>query len=254
MSSVTLQMILAFGFGLVFIITALTLAVRVPSPTSFQYAVFRIVLALAAAGVAAMIPGFINLDVTSGAVVAIRAGGALAVFAIVFFFKPAALAEAAHANSVSQPPAPPAALPNGQPFPPEKRDAFTDVWCALGDVYVAGETLWREVSSTTLSDFAKKLARAQERVVKYALFFTDADYEAITQALNAANFYFDGKRQLSELYEAEGPASGLDVSVSDRAVILQNIHAQIETNRRWLGEYREVLARLRSSLSRTLVA
>jgi hypothetical protein len=50
------------------------------------------VLALAAAGAGAMIPGFINLDLKPTEGLIVRAGGALAVFVIVFFFNPARLA------------------------------------------------------------------------------------------------------------------------------------------------------------------
>lgn len=85
------QIIAAFIFGISFVVTLLVIAVKFPNPTSFQYSVFRITLSLAAAGVAAMIPGFINLDLSSGTQILIRAGGAIAVFVIVFFFNPAPL-------------------------------------------------------------------------------------------------------------------------------------------------------------------
>lgn len=78
---------LAFGFGVVFVIVLLVLATLVPNPTPFQYTVFRIVLALAAGGVAAMIPGFLTVNVATF----VRAGGALAVFVIVYFYSPAEL-------------------------------------------------------------------------------------------------------------------------------------------------------------------
>lgn len=81
------QRIAAFGFGVTFVSVLLVLALFVPNPTPFQYTVFRIVLALAAGGVAAMIPGFIQLTISSW----VQAGGALAVFLIVFFYSPAAL-------------------------------------------------------------------------------------------------------------------------------------------------------------------
>jgi hypothetical protein len=77
----------AYIFGIIFIVSILVIAIFIPNPTSFQYTVFRIVLALAAAGVAAMIPGFISVEVGN----AVRAGGAIAVFVIVFFFSPANL-------------------------------------------------------------------------------------------------------------------------------------------------------------------
>jgi hypothetical protein len=81
------QQIAAFAFGVIFIIVLLILAIKFPNPTPFQYLVFRIVLALAAAGVAAMIPGFLRVDVSN----VVRAGGALGVFVVVFFFNPAKL-------------------------------------------------------------------------------------------------------------------------------------------------------------------
>jgi len=58
-----------------------------PVPTDFQYLVFRIVLSLAAAGAAALIPGFIEVNVSTY----VKAGGAIAVFIVVFFYNPAAL-------------------------------------------------------------------------------------------------------------------------------------------------------------------
>jgi hypothetical protein len=81
------QQVSAFAFGIVFIITMLTLAITVPEPTAFQYTVFRIVLALATAGIAAMIPGFLHVETPGW----MRAGGALAVFVLVYFYNPASL-------------------------------------------------------------------------------------------------------------------------------------------------------------------
>jgi hypothetical protein len=80
---------LAYIFGVVFVVVLIVVALAVPNPTDFQYTVFRIVLALAAAGVAAMIPGFLQVTVSNW----IRAGGALAIFVIVYFYSPAALAQ-----------------------------------------------------------------------------------------------------------------------------------------------------------------
>lgn len=77
----------AYGFGVLFVVVMLSIAIGVPNPTAFQYTVFRIVLALTAAGVASMIPGFINVQVGNW----VRAGGAIAVFVVVYFFSPANL-------------------------------------------------------------------------------------------------------------------------------------------------------------------
>jgi hypothetical protein len=83
--------LLAFFFGLCFVAAALVLAICFPDPTAFQYTVFRIVLALAAAGVAGVIPGMIRLKVQPGTALLIHAGGALAVFVMVYLLAPAAL-------------------------------------------------------------------------------------------------------------------------------------------------------------------
>ena len=92
MEPLTIQIVIAFVFGVAFIFGLIVLAVKFPMPTQFQYSVFRIILSLAAAGVAAMIPGFINIELNSTIGLLLRAGGALAVFAIVFFFNPAQMA------------------------------------------------------------------------------------------------------------------------------------------------------------------
>ncbi|MCW5206763.1 hypothetical protein VU08_07520 [Desulfobulbus sp. F5] len=83
--------LLAFFFGLCFVAVLLVLTVWLPQPTAFQYTVFRIVLALAAAGVAGVIPGMIRLKAQPGAALLIHAGGALAVFVMVYLLAPAAL-------------------------------------------------------------------------------------------------------------------------------------------------------------------
>lgn len=86
----TPDVIAAFTFGVVFVIVLLGFSALIPRPTPFQYTVYRIVLSLAAAGVAATVPGFLNVNLDAKGV-AIRAGGALAVFVIVYFLKPAGL-------------------------------------------------------------------------------------------------------------------------------------------------------------------
>ena len=91
MQPLTLQIIIAFIFGVIFITAMLLLAIKFPHPTPFQYRVFRITLSLAAAGVAAMIPGFINLEINPNVGLLIRAGGAIAVFVLVYFYNPAQL-------------------------------------------------------------------------------------------------------------------------------------------------------------------
>src|SRR3954469_11825995 len=87
-SSVTAQMALAFLFGLMFVSVLLVIAYATPNPTPFQEWVYRVVMALAAGGVGAMIPGLIEATIPGW----VRAGAALACFVVVFWASPPSLA------------------------------------------------------------------------------------------------------------------------------------------------------------------
>jgi hypothetical protein len=78
------EKVTAFTFGIVFIAILLSIAFLVPNPTVTQWLVFRVVLALAAAGIAAIIPGLIVVNVSN----VVRAGGAIALFVLVYWFNP----------------------------------------------------------------------------------------------------------------------------------------------------------------------
>jgi hypothetical protein len=80
------EVVAAFAFGCTFLTIILTIVFFKPNPTAFEYTVFRIVIALAAAGVGAIIPGFLDIKFKTW----LRAGGALALFVIVYFFAPVA--------------------------------------------------------------------------------------------------------------------------------------------------------------------
>jgi hypothetical protein len=88
------QVIATFAFGIIFVVAMLVLAFTFSQPTPIQYLVMRIVLALASAGIAAMLTGFISVEIPaigSNARPLVQAGGALAVFVIIYFRSPAAL-------------------------------------------------------------------------------------------------------------------------------------------------------------------
>lgn len=85
---VKVDTLLAFVFGVVFVVTILVFAVTIVNPTPFQIRTFQTVLALAAGGVAAVLPGQFELKHLPF----IRAGGALAVTAAVYFAPPALVA------------------------------------------------------------------------------------------------------------------------------------------------------------------
>ena len=105
--------LLAFSFGVIFVTFILIIAWIDPNPSGFSYTVYRIVLSLAAAGVGAVIPGFITVRAGTW----IRAGGAVALFVIVYFFGPAAIVDE----------------PSVKPPPPETARKHADAWLALVD-------------------------------------------------------------------------------------------------------------------------
>ncbi len=86
----TSDIIWASSSGIAFAVTMLVLAVFFPTPSNFQVSIFRSAMALAAGSMAAAIPGFLQVE-TTGTGFAIRAGGALAVFLLVYKFNPARL-------------------------------------------------------------------------------------------------------------------------------------------------------------------
>jgi hypothetical protein len=96
-----LAMLLAFAFGCVFIAVVLALAFKGGSLDDRRFEILRIVLALAGGGVGGVIPGFLDLNMKAGTKWALRAGGGLAVFVVLYFWSPAHWV-APQAGSVSQ--------------------------------------------------------------------------------------------------------------------------------------------------------
>jgi hypothetical protein len=81
------EKIAIFAFGVFFVLILVTIALFVKNPTQFQIFIFRVVLALAGAGIGALIPGFLNIE-TAVLRNTIRAGGALAIFVIIYLLNP----------------------------------------------------------------------------------------------------------------------------------------------------------------------
>jgi hypothetical protein len=90
-SAGTWEKIAGFAFGITFVIVMLIIAIRFPNPSPFQYVVFRVVLSLAASGVGGVLSGFLTVVFGDASKPWLRAGGALAVFVVVFLVNPAAL-------------------------------------------------------------------------------------------------------------------------------------------------------------------
>ena len=83
-----LDIVLAFVFGCLAVAAVLWLAFRSDSMNDRQFEILRIVLALAGGGVGAVIPGFLDVTVKAGTKLALRAGGALAVFVVLYLWYP----------------------------------------------------------------------------------------------------------------------------------------------------------------------
>lgn len=86
-----IEKIAVFAFGIVFLSAVLILLVLIPIPTAPQFFAFRLTMALSAAGIGALLPGLLKLDVPLPMQGGVRAGGALALFASVWFVNPATL-------------------------------------------------------------------------------------------------------------------------------------------------------------------
>ena len=82
---IDVKALIAFVFGAIFIVTILvfTTVVKDPSPTALW--TYRVILALAAGGVAAILPGFIDVKYKTF----VQAGGAIGVFVLVLVAFPA---------------------------------------------------------------------------------------------------------------------------------------------------------------------
>ena len=78
------QKLVAVGCGVLFVSVMLVVAIAVPNPTATQWFVFRVVLALAAAGIGAVLPGLIVVNVSRF----VRSGGAIALFVLVYLWNP----------------------------------------------------------------------------------------------------------------------------------------------------------------------
>jgi hypothetical protein len=83
----TTQTIVLLVISVVFLTTMLILIIRFPNPTQSQFFVFRVTLALAAAGIGAIIPGYLGAEGKQNEIL-FRAGGAILLFVLVYLVDP----------------------------------------------------------------------------------------------------------------------------------------------------------------------
>lgn len=84
--------IVAVASGLAFLVAILIIAIAIRELTPFRLFVFRTVLALAGAGFGAALPGLLNVTFKAIPNVVIEAGGAIALFVLIYKINPAQLA------------------------------------------------------------------------------------------------------------------------------------------------------------------
>jgi len=80
-----INVLLGFAFGVLFLAVMLSFSIYFPNPTDSQLRIWIPALALSAAGVGAILPGFLEVRYKN----LVRATGALGMFVLVYLFKPA---------------------------------------------------------------------------------------------------------------------------------------------------------------------
>ena len=83
--NIDVNVLLAFLFGVIFLLVLLVFSIFFPNPTDTQIRFWITALALAAAGIGAVLPGFLEIKYKS----IVRASGAIGLFVIVYLFQPA---------------------------------------------------------------------------------------------------------------------------------------------------------------------
>jgi Protein of unknown function (DUF4019) len=147
---------LAFSFGVIFCGALLYLATSVVNPNPLVIKVYVTVLSLAAAGVGAILPGFLELRYKN----ILRAGGAIALFVIVYMFEPAIGNRVPHYEAPVAPAEPVvdrflAAIDTGKP---------ADSWALLSELARQQldnkESAWEELYKNDLTPLGAEQSRA----------------------------------------------------------------------------------------------
>ena len=75
------------AMGIVIIAIIIVISLKIPNPTKSQFWIWRVITSLGAACIGAVIPGFVEIDGSINEIV-VRAGGALALFLVVYLLNP----------------------------------------------------------------------------------------------------------------------------------------------------------------------
>ena len=79
--------IVPLWIGGVFLAIPIIALFFIPEPSIYQFFAFRICFCLGGAGIASHIPGWLNININNW----VKAGGAIAIFVLLWFFNPPAL-------------------------------------------------------------------------------------------------------------------------------------------------------------------
>lgn len=93
------QLITSVSIGCIALIASVVIAILIPDPTTYQVFILRGLFAIALASIASIIPGFINLETgarSAKAYFGIYAGGAIAIFVLIWLFNPPEIKDGEH--------------------------------------------------------------------------------------------------------------------------------------------------------------
>lgn len=166
MSSVERDKYLGYSFAVVAIGVIITTTFITPNPTSYQYTVYRIVLAQAAGGIGSVLPGLLEVKYKGW----LRASGAAAFFAIVYFKSPALLEQ--NPESATKP-VPPTVI-DAYAVNSSNRDRYLELFrtgqFGQRDKLRIGCVEWSESSCVAAGNFLRLLSDAGWEIDSDAVF------------------------------------------------------------------------------------
>ena len=129
--------------------------------------------------------------------------------------------------------------PKETQFAKDQYQAYCSVWKNLLEVKLAGDSLWEEVNSKTLGDFADKLRKTEKMVEQGGIYFEENDRQALLAVLHVFMNFDSGKARLLDLEKQ-------DPMLNDKW-IQGEFQKQIDANGKTKAEYGQILERIRIS-------
>ena len=127
-------------------------------------------------------------------------------------------------------------------------DSYNTLWCALVDLKIHAEKLWREITFEEMIAFNKSLSKASELIQKSRIFLGDRDYQDFLEIACAFESYQAGKSKLVFIQTEHA----LEEAVGSQEQLRRQIEEQTGVNSRFRREYRTILDRIADSLKKQL--